>query len=190
MQHERMSSQPARQECSCQPARTTAASSRHEYSILPAKLLPVFLVQWCLHRRWPSPRPSSRGNREFIFYIVVMLVLIAVMSLVHRRVKLTTRPAVGLFRVGTGPHGRWPLPPARRLALQWRSRRPLQLVDDSSNGSNTTRSSMPTASASPPGFAGTFCATPCASPDGGPVRPDFWHAHAVRGSRDGFWRTE
>ena len=31
-----------------------------------------------------------QGNREFIFYIVVMIVLIGVMSLVHSRVKLTT----------------------------------------------------------------------------------------------------
>ena len=31
-----------------------------------------------------------QGNKEFIFYIVVMLVLIGVMSLVHRRVVLTT----------------------------------------------------------------------------------------------------
>jgi hypothetical protein len=31
-----------------------------------------------------------QGNREFIFYIVVMVVLIGVMSLVHSRVRLTT----------------------------------------------------------------------------------------------------
>ena len=31
----------------------------------------------------------SRGNTEFVFYIVVMLVLIAVMALVHRRAQLT-----------------------------------------------------------------------------------------------------
>ena len=32
----------------------------------------------------------AQGNKEFIFYIVVMLVLIAVVTLVHRAVNLTT----------------------------------------------------------------------------------------------------
>lgn len=55
----------------------------------PAKLLPVFLFNGA-YIAVAASMSVSRGNREFIFYIVVMLVLIAVMSLVHRRVKLTT----------------------------------------------------------------------------------------------------
>ncbi|MDZ4401818.1 DUF2238 domain-containing protein [Prosthecobacter sp.] len=55
----------------------------------PAKLLPVFLFNGA-YIALAVAMSISRGNREFIFYIVVMLVLVAVMSLVHRRVKLTT----------------------------------------------------------------------------------------------------
>ena len=38
------------------------------------------------------------GNREFLFYIAVMMVLIAVMALVHRRVPLT-QPLLWAFSV-------------------------------------------------------------------------------------------
>jgi len=55
----------------------------------PAKLLPVFLFN-AAYIALAASVSVSRGNREFVFYIVVMLVLIAVMSLVHSRVKLTT----------------------------------------------------------------------------------------------------
>lgn len=55
----------------------------------PAKLLPVFLFNGA-YIALAVATSLARGNREFIFYIVVMLVLIVVMSLVHRRVKLTS----------------------------------------------------------------------------------------------------
>lgn len=55
----------------------------------PAKLLPVFLFNGA-YIAIAAALSVSRKNGEFIFYIVVMLVLIAVMSLVHSRVKLTT----------------------------------------------------------------------------------------------------
>jgi len=55
----------------------------------PAKLLPVFLFNGA-YIAIAAALSVSRRNGEFIFYIVVMLVLIAVMSLVHSRVKLTT----------------------------------------------------------------------------------------------------
>ena len=54
-----------------------------------AKLLPVFLFNGA-YIAIAAALSVSRRNGEFIFYIVVMLVLIAVMSLVHSRVKLTT----------------------------------------------------------------------------------------------------
>ncbi|MBL9180089.1 MAG: hypothetical protein JNM65_18650 [Verrucomicrobiaceae bacterium] len=59
----------------------------------PAKLLPVFLFNGT-YIAVAAAMSVLRGNREFIFYIVVMLVLIAVISLVHSRVKLTN----GLLR--------------------------------------------------------------------------------------------
>ena len=55
----------------------------------PARLLPVFLFNGA-YIAIAAALSVSRNNGEFIFYIVVMLVLIAVMSLVHSRVKLTT----------------------------------------------------------------------------------------------------
>lgn len=55
----------------------------------PARLLPVFLFNGA-YIAIAAALSVSRRNGEFIFYIVVMLVLIAVMSLVHSRVKLTT----------------------------------------------------------------------------------------------------
>lgn len=55
----------------------------------PVKLLPVFLFNG-LYIAAAVALSLARGNTEFIFYIVVMLVLIAVMSVVHRRVRLTT----------------------------------------------------------------------------------------------------
>ena len=55
----------------------------------PAKLLPVLLLN-AAYMIAAVAGSVAQGNREFIFYIVVMLVLIAVMSLVHRRVKLTS----------------------------------------------------------------------------------------------------
>lgn len=53
------------------------------------KLLPVFLFNGA-YIAVAAALSIARGNGEFIFYIVVMLVLIAVMSLVHSRVRLTT----------------------------------------------------------------------------------------------------
>jgi len=54
-----------------------------------AKLLPVFLFNGA-YIAVAVATSVARGNREFIFYIVVMVVLIGVMSMVHSRVKLTT----------------------------------------------------------------------------------------------------
>jgi hypothetical protein len=55
----------------------------------PAKLLPVFLFN-AAYMIAAVAGSVAQGNREFIFYIVVMVVLIGVMSLVHSRVRLTT----------------------------------------------------------------------------------------------------
>lgn len=55
----------------------------------PARLLPVFLFNGG-YIAIAAALSVSRKNGEFIFYIVIMLALIAVMSLVHRRVRLTT----------------------------------------------------------------------------------------------------
>ncbi len=55
----------------------------------PAKLLPVFLFN-AAYMAAAVTGSIVQGNREFIFYIVVMLVLIAVISIVHSRVRLTT----------------------------------------------------------------------------------------------------
>lgn len=54
----------------------------------PVKLLPVFLFNGA-YIAAATALSLSRGNKEFIFYIVVMLILIGVMSLVHRHVRLT-----------------------------------------------------------------------------------------------------
>ena len=53
-----------------------------------------------------------QGNREFLFYIVVMLILIGVMSIVHRRARLTA-PLLWAFSVWGFAHmagGLCPLP--------------------------------------------------------------------------------
>jgi uncharacterized membrane protein len=55
----------------------------------PAKLLPVLLFN-AAYMVAAVTGSVMQGNREFIFYIVVMVVLIGVMSMVHSRVKLTT----------------------------------------------------------------------------------------------------
>lgn len=55
----------------------------------PPKLLPVILFN-AAYMLAAILGALTQKNSEFIFYIVVMLVLIAVMSLVHSRVKLTT----------------------------------------------------------------------------------------------------
>lgn len=54
----------------------------------PLKLLPILLFN-ATYMLAAITGSIMQGNREFIFYIVVMLVLIVVMSLVHSRVKLT-----------------------------------------------------------------------------------------------------
>lgn len=54
----------------------------------PAKLLPILLFN-AAYMLAAITDSIVQGNSEFIFYIVVMLVLIAVMNLVHRRVRLT-----------------------------------------------------------------------------------------------------
>lgn len=55
----------------------------------PLKLLPVIVFN-ALYMAAAMVSSIRRGNHEFLFYIVVMLVLIGVMALVHRRVHLTT----------------------------------------------------------------------------------------------------
>ena len=52
------------------------------------KLLPVVLFT-AAYMLAAVGGAAAQGNSEFVFYIVVMLVLIAVMSLVHRRVGLS-----------------------------------------------------------------------------------------------------
>jgi uncharacterized membrane protein len=53
------------------------------------RLLPVFLFNGA-YMVASVATSISQGNTEFIFYIVVMLVLIGVMTLVHRKVGLST----------------------------------------------------------------------------------------------------
>ena len=55
----------------------------------PAKLLPVVLFN-AAYMMAAVIGAIVQGNREFIFYIVVMLVLISVIGAVHRSVRLTT----------------------------------------------------------------------------------------------------
>jgi len=77
----------------------------------PAKLLPVVLFN-AAYMMAAIIGAIAQGNREFIFYIVVMLVLIGVMSAVHRRVRLTT-PLLWAFSVWGLAHmagGLCPLP--------------------------------------------------------------------------------
>lgn len=54
----------------------------------PVRLLPVFLFN-AAYMLAAIATSAMQGNREFVFYIVVMLVLIAVISVVHGRVGLT-----------------------------------------------------------------------------------------------------
>ena len=54
----------------------------------PLKLLPVIVFN-ALYMAAAMVSSIRRGNHEFLFYIIVMLVLIGVMVLVHRRVRLT-----------------------------------------------------------------------------------------------------
>ncbi|MCB1277961.1 DUF2238 domain-containing protein [Prosthecobacter sp.] len=75
------------------------------------KLLPVFLFN-AAYMVAAVASSVIQGNREFIFYIVVMLVLIGVMSVVHRKVKLTA-PLLWAFSVWGLAHmagGLCPLP--------------------------------------------------------------------------------
>lgn len=53
------------------------------------RLLPVFLFN-AAYMVAAVGSSMAQGNKEFIFYIIVMLVLIGVMSLVHRMVGLST----------------------------------------------------------------------------------------------------
>ncbi len=55
----------------------------------PLKLLPVIVFN-ALYMAAAITASLANGNREFLFYIIVMLLLIGVMVLVHRRVRLTT----------------------------------------------------------------------------------------------------
>ncbi|MDB6006713.1 MAG: putative rane protein [Prosthecobacter sp.] len=77
----------------------------------PVKLLPVILFNagYMLAAVTVS---AVQGNREFIFYIVVMLILIGVMGCVHRRVRLTA-PLLWAFSLWGLAHmagGLCPLP--------------------------------------------------------------------------------
>lgn len=77
----------------------------------PVKLLPIVLFN-AAYMITAITGSIVQGNKEFIFYIIVMLVLIAVMSLVHRRVKLTT-PLLWAFSLWGLAHmagGLCPLP--------------------------------------------------------------------------------
>jgi uncharacterized membrane protein YjdF len=53
------------------------------------RLLPIFLFT-AAYMLGAVVGSAMQGNKEFIFYITVMLILIAVMTVVHRRVGLTT----------------------------------------------------------------------------------------------------
>lgn len=53
------------------------------------RLLPIFLFT-AAYMLSAVVGSAMQGNKEFIFYITVMLILIAVMTVVHRRVGLTT----------------------------------------------------------------------------------------------------
>lgn len=53
------------------------------------KLWPVFLFN-AAYIGGAVALSLAKGNNEFIFYIVVMVILVAVMSVVHRKVRLTT----------------------------------------------------------------------------------------------------
>lgn len=53
------------------------------------RLLPVFLFN-AAYMLAAIGSSIAQGNREFIFYIVVMVVLISVMALIHKMVTMTT----------------------------------------------------------------------------------------------------
>lgn len=77
----------------------------------PAKLLPVVLFN-ATYMLAAISGAIIQGNREFIFYIVVMLILIGVMGTVHHRVRLTM-PLLWAFSVWGLAHmagGLCPLP--------------------------------------------------------------------------------
>ncbi len=63
----------------------------------PLKLLPVIVFN-AVYMIAAITASMMKGNREFLFYIIVMLVLIGVMVLVHRRVRLTM-PLLWAFSV-------------------------------------------------------------------------------------------
>lgn len=63
----------------------------------PLRLLPIVVFN-ALYLLTAVTASLVKGNREFLFYIVIMLVLIGVMILVHRRVRLTT-PLLWAFSV-------------------------------------------------------------------------------------------
>ena len=95
-------------------------------SASPPRLLPVFLFN-AAYIAAATALSLARGNREFIFYIVVMLVLIVVMSIVHSRVKLTTGllwafSAWGLLHMAGGlcplPTG-WPYNGNQAVLYSW-----------------------------------------------------------------------
>lgn len=95
-------------------------------SASPPRLLPVFLFN-AAYIAAATALSLARGNREFIFYIVVMLVLIVVMSIVHSRVKLTTGllwafSAWGLLHMAGGlcplPAG-WPYNGDQAVLYSW-----------------------------------------------------------------------
>jgi hypothetical protein len=63
----------------------------------PLKLLPVFFFN-AAYMLTATTLSLVQGNREFVFYIIVMLVLSAVITRVHFRVRLTA-PLVWAFSV-------------------------------------------------------------------------------------------
>lgn len=77
----------------------------------PLKLLPIVLFN-AAYMLTAVAVSMARGNKEFLFYIAVMVVLIGVMTLVHRRVGLTM-PLLWAFSVWGFLHmagGLCPLP--------------------------------------------------------------------------------
>jgi hypothetical protein len=95
-------------------------------SASPPRLLPVILFN-AAYIAAATALSLVKGNREFIFYIVVMLVLIVVMSIVHSRVKLTTGllwafSAWGLLHMAGGlcplPAG-WPYNGDQAVLYSW-----------------------------------------------------------------------
>lgn len=96
---------------SCQEAGGCGILRTMSSATPPVRLLPVVLFN-AAYMAAAVTGSVVQGNREFIFYIVVMLVLIAVMSVVHRRVRLTT-PLLWAFSLWGLAHmagGLCPLP--------------------------------------------------------------------------------